>query len=186
MRAEEEGPVFFVPRIRRTSWLSGVCAVAIVLGLAPGPKIAFGADSAEQRTAAYFETARGNPLLLHAFLRAMPKGGDLHNHPSGSEFAEEYIAYAAEEGLCVFRETMTLVTPPCDAAAGRPPVSDALRQQSFYDQLVDAWSVRDWTLERGVSGHDQFFGTFDRFGLVASRRIGDVMANIRSRAAAEN
>jgi adenosine deaminase len=81
---------------------------------------------------------------------------------------------------------MTLVTPPCDAAAGRPPVSDALRQQSFYDQLVDAWSVRDWTLERGVSGHDQFFGTFDRFGLVASRRIGDVMANIRSRAAAEN
>jgi hypothetical protein len=61
-----------------------------------------------------------------------------------------------------------------------------LRQQPLYDELVDAWSMRDWVSEAGVSGHDQFFGAFDRFGAVSSRRIGDVIANQRSRAAAEN
>ena len=150
------------------------------------PLAAQDGESPEWRTAAAFETIRDNPLLLYAFLKAMPKGGDLHNHPSGAEFAEQYIAYAAEEGLCVLRDTMTLVPPPCDATAARPPVSDALRQQALYDQLVDAWSMRDWVDASGVSGHDQFFGTFDRFGLASSRRTGDVIANTMSRAAGEN
>jgi hypothetical protein len=160
--------------------------LVVVLALAPLPAAAQTAESAEQRTAAAFEASRNNPLLLHAFLRAMPKGGDLHNHPSGAEFAEQYIAYAAEDGLCVQRETMTLVPPPCDDAAARPPVSDALRSQSLYDALVDAWSMRDWVAESGVSGHDQFFGTFDRFGLASSRRFGEVIANAMARAAGEN
>jgi hypothetical protein len=182
-----------VTRLRRRILLS-VLLVTLVLaptGFATPTVAAQGRQSPEQstpeqRTAAAFEASRDNPLLLYAFLKAMPKGGDLHNHPSGAEFAEEYIAYAAEEGLCVLRETMTLVPPPCDAAAGRPPVSDALRQQALYDSLVDSWSMRDWVAESGVSGHDQFFGTFDRFGLAASRRVGDVIASTMSRAAGEN
>ena len=175
-------------RLRRRILLS-ILLVALVLaptGFAPRAVAAQGGETPEQRSAAAFEAARDNPLLLYAFLKAMPKGGDLHNHPSGAEFAEEYIAYAAEDGLCVLRETMTLVVPPCDATAGRPPVSDALRQQALYDSLVDAWSMRDFVAESGVSGHDQFFGTFDRFGLASSRRVGDVIANAMSRAAVEN
>src|SRR5215207_3255697 len=177
-----------VTRLRRRILLS-VLLLALVLApteLATQAVAAQYSESPEQRTAAAFEASRDNPLLLYAFLKAMPKGGDLHNHPSGAEFAEEYIAYAAEEGLCVLRETMTLVPPPCDATAARPPVTDALRQQALYDALVDAWSMRDWVDESGVSGHDQFFGTFDRFGLAASRRVGDVIANMMSRAAGEN
>ena len=176
-------------RLRRHAVLSVVLTLLI---LGPGPATALGAEPAQQRLAseqratAAFEAARANPLLLHAFLRAMPKGGDLHNHPSGAEFAEQYITFAAQDGLCVLRETMTVVQPPCDAGTGRPPVSDALSQQSFYDELVDAWSMRDWVAESGVSGHDQFFGTFDRFGLAGSRRTGDVIANTMSRAAGEN
>jgi len=175
-----------VARVARLSRYAVLTALALVLAVAPIPVTAQGGESPEQRAAAAFETARTNPLLLHAFLRAMPKGGDLHNHPSGAEFAEQYIAYAAEDGLCVLRATMTLVPPPCDAAASRPPVSDALLQQAFYDELVDAWSMRDWVAESGVSGHDQFFGTFSRFGLASSRRVGDVIANTMSRAAGEN
>lgn len=173
-------------RIRSLAWLVAACAFAITVGIAPHAPNASAADSSEQRTAAYFETARNNPLLLYAFLRAMPKGGDLHNHPSGSEFAELYIQYAAEDGLCILRETMTLVPPPCDGAAGKPPVADALRQQTLYDQIVNAWSVRGLAAESDMSGHDQFFGSFDRFGLASSTHIGDVIARIRSRAAAEN
>ena len=177
-----------VIRLRRHAVLRVLVVLLAVLAPATAPirAAAQGPQSAEERAAAAFEASRDNPLLLHAFLKAMPKGGDLHNHPSGAEFAEQYIAYAAEEGLCVLRETMTLVPPPCDAAAARPPVSDALRQQALYDALVDAWSMRDWVSESGVSGHDQFFGTFDRFGLASSRRVGDVIANAMSRAAGEN
>jgi hypothetical protein len=148
---------------------------------APDPALA------EQRTAAYFETIRDEPLALGAFLRAMPKGGDLHNHPSGAEYAERFIAYAAEDGLCVVHATMMLVapTPPCAAAAGRPPAASALVDQRLYDALIDAWSMRNWDPAR-ISGHDQFFGTFDRFGEAWSRRTGDVLADVIAQAAAEN
>ena len=40
--------------------------------------------SGEQKTARALELARANPLALRAFLVAMPKGGDLHNHLSGA------------------------------------------------------------------------------------------------------
>src|SRR5208337_283809 len=44
--------------------------------------------SAEQRTAHYMESIRQQPSLLLAFLREMPKGGDLHNHLAGAIYAE--------------------------------------------------------------------------------------------------
>jgi hypothetical protein len=163
------------------AWLA---ALALVVSIIPAPAARAQGD-AEQRTTAYFDSVKSNPLLLYAFLRAMPKGGDLHNHPSGSEYAELLIEYAAEDGVCLLRETMSLTPPPCDAAAGKPPMSDALRQPPLYSQIVDAWSMRGQLPGSQVSGHDQFFATFDRFGLTSSRRIGDIIASIRSRAAAE-
>src|SRR4051812_4363625 len=88
-------------------------AVSMLLGAlvtsAAVASVASSQTSAEGAAAAQFDSVRENPLLLYAFLRAMPKGGDLHNHPSGSEYAEQYIAYAVEDGLCVRRDTMTLV-----------------------------------------------------------------------------
>lgn len=177
-----------MPKAPRKS--SSVAAFLLLLGAvlstAAASTVVWGESSSEQHAVQQFEAARGNPLLLYAFLRAMPKGGDLHNHPSGSEYAEQYIAFAAEDGLCVRRDTMTLVPPPCDASAGRPPVSDALRQQTLYGELVDAWSVRGISSGSDISGHDQFFGSFDRFGLASSRRTADVIADIMSRAAGEN
>jgi hypothetical protein len=150
------------------------------LGAPPAP------SAAEAGTAAYLERVRDEPLLLRAFLQAMPKGGDLHNHPSGAEYAESFIAYAAEDGLCVAPTTLALVPPPCDATEGRQPASAALSNQTLYDALVDAWSMRDFVPTPGHSGHDQFFGTFDRFGEAWDRRTGDVLADIVARAAAEN
>src|SRR5476651_2624350 len=42
----------------------------------------------EARTAAYLQQIRDRPPYLDAFLRRMPKGGDLHNHNSGAIYAE--------------------------------------------------------------------------------------------------
>ena len=45
------------------------------------------AQSAEQRTARYLESVRKQPPLLLAFVRDLPKGGDLHNHLDGAIYA---------------------------------------------------------------------------------------------------
>src|SRR6187431_748808 len=53
---------------------------------APPPECATRAECAalwEQRAADRLEAALGDPPALDAFLRAVPKGGDLHNHLSG-------------------------------------------------------------------------------------------------------
>ena len=49
----------------------------------------------------------------------MPKGGDLHNHLSGGIYAESWIDFAAEDGLCVDRTTAVLIPPPCDASCDK-------------------------------------------------------------------
>src|SRR6266481_6920559 len=46
------------------------------------------AQSPEQRASNYLESIRKSPPLLEAFLREMPKGGDLHNHLIGAIYAE--------------------------------------------------------------------------------------------------
>src|SRR4051794_4736289 len=59
------------------------------------------AGTPEQRAARFFESIRKSPPQMMAFLLRMPKGGDLHNHLSGSVYAESYIQWAAAKGLCV-------------------------------------------------------------------------------------
>jgi len=66
----------------------------------------------ERRTARYFESIRNSPPQQLAFLLKMPKGGDLHSHLSGAIYAESYIEWAADSGLCVNNETMALSPPP--------------------------------------------------------------------------
>src|ERR1051326_3085169 len=98
--------------------------------------------SAEQKAARYFESIRNQPLLLHAFLAQMPKGGDLHNHLSGAVYAESFITWAAQDGLCVDRNALALAQPPCDATAGKPSATVALQDSTLYGHLLDALSMR--------------------------------------------
>jgi len=140
------------------------------------------AASAEQKTARYFESVRNQPLLLHAFLQQMPKGGDLHNHLSGAVYAESFIQYAAQDGLCVDRNALALVQPPCDAAAGKPSASVALQDSTLYGHLLDALSMRQF-VAGAESGHDHFFATFGKFGAATYGRTADMLAEARSRAA---
>ena len=76
------------------------------------------AGNPESRAARYMESVRHDPVKLRAFLRAFPKGGDLHNHLSGAIYAENYIQWAAEIDLCVDTQTLTLLPPKKDAAKG--------------------------------------------------------------------
>ncbi len=140
--------------------------------------------TAELRTVQYFESVRAEPSLLWGFLRKMPKGGDLHSHLSGAVYAETYVQWAADDGLCVEQKTMALSAAPCDAAAGRPPASAALSDSQLYGRMIDAWSIRNLELS-GRSGHDHFFEAFGKFGAISRGRTGEMLAEVASRAAAE-
>src|ERR1043165_7326225 len=102
----------------------------------------------EQKTATYFESIRKSPPKQMAFLLKMPKGGDLHNHLSGAIYAEHYIEWAAEKGLCINTTTMALAVPasPSKCDSEQTPASAALTNSVLYRQMIDAWSMRNWQL----------------------------------------
>ena len=125
-------------------------------------------------TAAAFEAARENRTVLRAFLHRMPKGGDLHTHLSGAVYAERFIAWAAQQELCVDLRNVVLAKPQCDRA-GAVPVSDAMRDQALYNRMVDAFSMR-WFLPTPAvpTGHDEFFAAFEKFGTVSGSQFVDM------------
>ena len=176
------------PRSRKTARLVWISVFVTALALSAWPqknraKKPTAVTSAEQRAARYFESVRNQPLLLHAFLQAMPKGGDLHNHLSGAVYAESFIKWAAQDGLCVSTSSLTLVQPPCDPAAFRPPAGAALEDPDLYGRLLDAFSMRQFH-PGPESGHDHFFATFGKFGAATNGRTAEMLAEVRSRAAA--
>lgn len=160
------------------------CALSIPAALAK-------TSTPEARTAAALEAIRNHPAQLRAFLRPMPKGGDLHNHLSGSPYAEEYIAWSAERNFCVDTQALSLEPPPCTAPRLAPVRGLEDRNPALYGALVDSLSVRGWLLgKRGpapelANGHDVFFSTFFKFDAIASREHGRSIASVRRMAAAD-
>jgi len=145
--------------------------------------------NAEQRTSRYFWSIHQQPLLLLAFLREMPKGGDLHDHLGGAIYAEDLIKFAVHDGLCVDRTTFFLVAAPCDAACdksvAKPAISCGYGDSDLYNSIIDAWSMRNW--ERGYeSGHDHFFATFGKFDIATSQHTTDTLAEAAHQAALDH
>ena len=159
-----------------------IAAVVVLAAAAVAAAPPQSAASGEAATARYFASIRKNPSLLLAFLTRMPKGGDLHNHLSGAIYAESYLRWAADDGLCVATATLSIVGGTCDANAGRPPAADVVRNGTLFSQAIDAMSMRHW--DPSLNGHDHFFATFGKFG-PASGKTGDMLAEVAARAAAE-
>ena len=156
------------------------CHWLAVQAQAPGNK-----DSvriSELKTARHFESIRKFPPQMLAFLRRMPKGADLHSHLSGAVYAESYIQWAADKGLCVNQALTILSQPPCEDSSGQLPVIMALSNQGLYQKLVNAWSTRFWQYG-GTSGYEQFFDSFVKFGPAHAGRTGQMLAEVASRAA---
>jgi len=146
------------------------------------------AQTAEQRTARYLDSIRSQPSLLLAFLREMPKGGDLHNHLYGAIYAEDLIDFAASGNFCVDRTTSHLMGAPCDSCESytpKPAVRCAYDDHILYNRIIDAWSMRNWRPGE-ESGHDHFFATFDKFVLAADTHLADALATVINRAAREH
>jgi adenosine deaminase len=164
------------------AWVVALTAL-VSLALAPA---ALADPASEAAAAAQFDALVASPTKLRIFLKAMPKGGDLHNHLSGGIYAEDYLKWAGAAGYCVDDSGTALVPPPCPTASrvetlgGRDPFA--------FARLVDALSTRG--LQQGVgrntvSGHGQFFATFERFGPVAAGEAAKSLAAMRQLAAGD-
>ncbi|MBN8553634.1 MAG: adenosine deaminase [Caulobacterales bacterium] len=119
---------------------------------------------------------------IRAVIRAMPKGGDLHIHLSGAPYAESYLQWAAEDGLCVDTVRWAL-TDPCVPDGDRVLASTLTAEQRSL--MMDSLSTRrPGFADR--NGHDQFFTAFDRFGATRDARRGDMLADLMATLAAQN
>ena len=150
-----------------------------------------------------FDRVKTSPPALRAFLVAMPKGGDLHSHLSGAVYAESYLRWGIEDGLCVDVARLVLLrcdsdanplgrlcgqddptTAPCHRREDVQRLEAAVDDRTFRGRLIDALSTRNYQVY-GRSGHDQFFATFSAFG-AASGRPAEMLAEVMRRAGAQN
>jgi adenosine deaminase len=182
--------------LRRTqSLVSAVlfCLIAVATAQAASSKTS--QRSQEQRASRAFGAAKKNPLQLRAFLARMPKGADLHMHLTGAIYAETFLKDAASDLLCVNPATLSFtknvgttrsLPPQPVCAKGDVRADSAFTNQHLYDSLVDSFSMRSFVPSAGVSAHDQFFNTFDRFDAVNDSHAGEWLDEVATRAAAQN
>jgi adenosine deaminase len=147
-------------------------------------------STAEARASrAYDAAVDAGAAVLQAFLAQFPKGADLHVHLGGAVYAETFIRNAAEDGLCVDAAALKFEKPPCNAPlVAASTLSGVLgsAQQQLYDRLIDSFSMRSFVSTTGISGHDQFFASFDRFAVLGRTHEGEWVDELASRAAAQN
>ncbi len=134
---------------------------------------------AEQNASDKFDGLLADPAGLAEFLKATPKGGDLHNHLSGAVYAETYLQWAREDGICINSSSFSAVTT-CSGSTQPAPSAG-----SFFDSIVRAWSMKDF-VAGSQTGHDHFFSTFGKFGAIAGGHRDDTIADVLTRAADEN
>jgi len=151
----------------------------------------------EQRALHAFDLAkadRADALALEAFLAKMPKGGDLHMHLSGAVYAETFLKDAVVDNLCVDTKALKFTActspkqklPETSCPDGIVPAATAFHCQKLYDALIDAFSMRSFVPMPSLSGHDQFFATFDRFGGLNKTHAGEWLDEVATRAAVQN
>lgn len=119
---------------------------------------------------------------LAVFLKAFPKGGELHNHLGGSTPAEDLLAWAAEDGSCV--DMVELAIRATCAGEAMKPAAEVQADEALRSTVIDSLTTRHPRF-RGRSGHDQFFSSFARRGMTP-KRWGDALAEVMEGLARQN
>lgn len=140
----------------------------------------------------YLESIKDNEALLTQFFSNMPKGGDIHNHLTGSAYAETYFDLAANDSLWVNMANGKLYKTKADAK--KDSVANLLRLSNSMPnlhnvrmKLIDLWSVRNFIAAKSALAPDEyFFGTFGLFSAVAGLHMVDLLKELKYRAAGEN
>lgn len=119
-----------------------------------------------------------------AFTKAMPKGGELHNHIGGAIFPETFLKWAVEGKLCVDTEALAF-RPPCEPSGPLRTAASVAADDALRSALYDSLTTRHPGF-RDRSGHDQFFTAFGRFGAAGQGRDGEEIAQVMEDLARQN
>lgn len=116
----------------------------------------------------YLENIKDDHAALRHFFTTMPKGGDIHNHLTGSAYAETYFELAASHKMYVVLETGKLYKE-------KPKGVDGTVIQLYKEMddlhnhrmaLIDKWSIRNFQPYKYPLGPDEYF--FGTFGLLSA------------------
>lgn len=153
------------------------------LGIKSGPDL-----SNARKTALLYEgLIKGespNIAQLTLFLSRMPKGGDLHNHFSGSIYAETYLDWVKDAGYWIDKVTLKIARTKTDTSIS----VDQLRSDTvLYRRLLTLWSDKDYQnhYHLQLPPDASFFNTFGYFSPV-SRRFNTGLMILKERAVKEN
>lgn len=152
---------------------------AILLALAPAYLNAQNIDG-------YLESIRNNSAALTAFFSAMPKGGDLHHHYSGSIYTETYVNRVINNNYFINKRAYIVVKDSTGQGGGFVRFSALADSLPYYrQQLMQKWSVKDYN---GVSypSDKQFFETFNYFKVTSNDSLRQGLLELKNRAIKEN
>lgn len=144
----------------------------------------FAQANTEANTSHYFNSIKNNPQQLYQFLKTMPKGGDLHNHLTGAEYAENLIDYAKGDNWCVNTKDFSLKKTWLCPHSRR--LQFAYQDASFYREITRQWSMRDFVATSSRSNEQHFFDTFAKFGPIVTTHVDKSLYEVAARAATEN
>jgi len=119
---------------------------------------------------------------LAVFMKAFPKGGELHNHLGGGTPAELILEWAVQDKLCV--DTVELAVRFTCTGDNLKPAAEVLANEPLRSAFLDSLTTRHPGF-RDRSGHDQFFTAFSRRG-VTPGRTGDALAETLNGLARQN
>lgn len=151
----------------------------ILLALAPAYLNAQNIDD-------YLESIRNNSAALTAFFSAMPKGGDLHHHYSGSIYTETYVNRVINNNYYINKRSCIVVKDSTGHGGGFVRIKALGDSLPYYrQQLMQKWSVKDYN---GVSypSDKQFFETFNYFKVTSNDSLQQGLTELKNRAVKEN
>jgi hypothetical protein len=125
-------------------------------------------QSDAHRLDSLLQTLRTNEAALRIFFSAMPKGGDLHHHYSGSIYAEKYIETAKSANAWINEITLEIKFDSSGILINKEwkkylTLEKELGEYAFQQILLKHFSSKDYSRADGITSYDDFFESFDRF-----------------------
>ncbi|MCW8386515.1 adenosine deaminase [Fluoribacter dumoffii] len=131
----------------------------------------------------YFDQIKNDPNALYAFLKSMPKGGELHYHLAGGAYPEIMLEVASKEDYCL--NTNNWVVSKKSSECNGVETKDLLNHPELYANTVKSWSMKDFVPGK-ESGHDHFFNSFYKFNAIVADHQSELIASVMNTAAQQN
>lgn len=156
-----------------------ILAVLLLAGL-----FALSLPAGEREADDAFRKALPRDADLVAFLKEMPKGGELHTHLAGAVYAEFWLKAALKAGLYYDPATRLFVDGPGE---NRVPAERLRTDRKLLSQWLNRVSTRGLSVE-GMTGHDHFFEAFSYASpaVRAAYPVEDMLVEVIRRAQVQN